>query len=457
MKKYIFLLLSAVVAFCGCEGAKSDASITLVQTSKDEINVSGDGAKVKVGFASALDWYVETPDEWITVTPDKGAAGNALITVQVDKNLETEERTGVVNICSDDLVFPVRVIQKPYEATFEIFEDHKYVSCLGGEVTIRINTDIDFEFSIDADWLKSAESKVASVKEVVLYAEPNPLEEQRSAVVTFQAYGRTCEVTVTQLAAGTEADDWQFASFVHRSLAMRFTATWCGYCPYMGTAFKTAKSQMSGSLELVSLHGGDSNYEFFGTTTLGNRYRISGYPTGIVDGRVSIPNYSSTSTTAEVTVNAIKETIENYPTTAGIACSSSIDGNTLSVDVSLYLKKADSYRLTILLLEDDITGYQNGAGMGYDHDDVARLAVTSISGETIKTDSPSVWTNTYTATLNDKWNKDNLRLLFYVERTYGEHPKVEGVEGAEYGNYGEYYVDNCRAVEVGVAAELEVL
>ena len=142
MKKYIFLLLSAVVAFCGCEGAKSDASITLVQTSKDEINVSGDGAKVKVGFASALDWYVETPDEWITVTPDKGAAGTALITVQVDKNLETEERTGVVNICSDDLVFPVRVIQKPYEATFEIFEDHKYVSCLGGEVTISINTDI---------------------------------------------------------------------------------------------------------------------------------------------------------------------------------------------------------------------------------------------------------------------------------------------------------------------------
>jgi hypothetical protein len=283
------------------------------------------------------------------------------------------------------------------------------------------------------------------------------MEEQRSAVVTFQAYGRTCEVTVTQLAAGTEADDWQFASFVHRSLAMRFTATWCGYCPYMGTAFKTAKSQMSGSLELVSLHGGDSNYEFFGTTTLGNRYRISGYPTGIVDGRVSIPNYSSTATTAEVTVNAIKETIANYPTTAGIACSSSIDGNTLSVDVSLYLKKADSYRLTILLLEDDITGYQNGAGMGYDHDDVARLAVTSISGEAIKTDSPSVWTNTYTATLNDKWNKDNLRLLFFVERTYGEHPKVEGVEGAEYGNYGEYYIDNCRTVEVGVAAELEVL
>jgi hypothetical protein len=208
---------------------------------------------------------------------------------------------------------------------------------------------------------------------------------------------------------------------------------------------------------LVSLHGGDSNYEFFGTTTLGNRYRISGYPTGIVDGRVSIPNYSSTATTAEVTVNAIKETIANYPTTAGIACSSSIDGNTLSVDVSLYLKKADSYRLTILLLEDDITGYQNGAGMGYDHDDVARLAVTSISGEAIKTDSPSVWTNTYTATLNDKRNKDNLRLLFYVERTYGEHPKVEGVEGAEYGNYGEYYIDNCRAVEVGTEAGLELL
>ena len=457
MKKYIILLLSAVVAFCGCEGTKPDASITLIQTSKDEIDVPVDGAKVRLAFVSALEWYAETSDEWLSITPDKGEAGTSYITVQVDKNMGEEKRTGVVNICSDDLVFPVKIIQKPYEATFEVLDNQRYVSGLGGEVTISIKTDVDFEISIDADWLKSAESKAAFVSNVVLYAEPNPIQEQRSATVTFLAYGSTYEATVTQFAAGTEADDWQLASFVHRSLAMRFTATWCGYCPYMGTAFKTAKSQMSGSLELVSLHGGDSNYEFFGTTTLGNRYRISGYPTGIVDGRVSIPNYSSTATTAEVTVNAIKETIANYPTTAGIACSSSIDGNTLSVDVSLYLKKADSYRLTILLLEDDITGYQNGAGMGYDHDDVARLAVTSISGEAIKTDSPSVWTNTYTATLNGKWNKDNLRLLFFVERTYGEHPKVEGVEGAEYGNFGEYYVDNCRAVEVGVAAELEVL
>ena len=457
MKKYIFLLLSAVVAFCGCEGAKSDASITLIQTSKDEVSVSGDGAKVKVAFASALDWYVETADEWLAVTPDKGAAGTAFITVQVNKNMDAEKRTGIVNICSEDVVFPIKIIQEPYEVTFEVLEDQKYVSCLGGEVAIGINTDVEFEFDIDADWLKSAESKAASVKEVLLYAEPNPVEEQRSATVTFQAYGRTCEVTVTQLAAGTEADDWQFASFVHRSLAMRFTATWCGYCPYMGTAFKTAKSQMDGSLELVSLHGSESDYEFAGTATLGSRYRVSSYPTGIVDGRASIPNYSSTATTAEVTVNAIRETIDNYPATAGIACNSFIDGNTLSVDVSLYLKDPASYRLTALLLEDNIKGYQNGAGKDYDHDDVARLAITSISGETIKTDSPSVWTNTYTATLNDKWNKDNLRLLIYVERTYGDYPKVEGVEGAEYGNFGNYYIDNCRAVEVGVAAELEVL
>ena len=45
----------------------------------------------------------------------------------------------------------------------------------------------------------------------------------------------------------------------------------------------------------------------------------------------------------------------------------------------------------------------------------------------------------------------------YVEKTYGDHSKVRGVEGAEYGAFGNYYIDNCRAVEVGTEAGLELL
>lgn len=455
MKKYIFLLLFSVLAFCGCTGSTSDAKITLVQTSKDQVEISGDGGKVKVAFASALDWYVETQDAWLHVTPDKGVAGNGVITVEADKNMDIEKRTGVVNICSEDVVFPVKIIQKPYEATFEMLESEKTVSCLGGNMILKVNADVDYECTIDADWIKAADSKAASVRQHQFNVEPNT-GDQRTAVVSFHYGAMTKTVTVIQRAVGTEADDWQLGEFAHRSLAMRFTADWCGYCPYMATAFKTAKSQMGDRLELVSLHGGESRYEFSGTATLERRFKASSYPTGIVDARVSIPNYSSTATTAAVTVAAAEETINNYPTTVGIACASSIKGNELTVDVSLYIKQADSYKLVMLLLEDDIIGFQNGAGMGYDHDGVARLAITSISGDSIKTEGPEIWSGTYTAELSDKWKKENLRILIYVEKAYGDLPKVETVEGADYGNFGESYIDNCRAVQVGTENGLEL-
>ena len=256
----------------------------MVQTSKDQVEISGDGGKVKVAFASALDWYVETQDAWLHVTPDKGVAGNGVITVEADKNMDIEKRTGVVNICSEDVVFPVKIIQKPYEATFEMLESEKTVSCLGGNMILKVNADVDYECTIDADWIKAADSKAASVRQHQFNVEPNT-GDQRTAVVSFHYGAMTKTVTVIQRAVGTEADDWQLGEFAHRSLAMRFTADWCGYCPYMAVAFKNAKSQMGDRLELVSLHGGKSRYEFSGTATLERRFKASSYPTGIVDAR----------------------------------------------------------------------------------------------------------------------------------------------------------------------------
>ena len=268
----------------------------------------------------------------------------------------------------------------------------------------------------------------------------------------------TCKaVTVKQRAAGTSGDDWKYGQFRHRSLAMRFTATWCGYCPYMGTAFDSAKSQMAGALELVSLHGEESNYVFSGTKTLQSKYRVSSYPTGVVDGRASVPNYNSTATTATVTVGVAEETQQAYPAKTGIAMSSTLDGDELKVDVDLYAKEADSYRLVVLLLEDGIVGYQNGGGNKYTHNDVARLALTSMSGESVRTtEDNQVLRKSYTANITSGWKAENLKVLVYVEKPYGDQTIVSDVDGVTYGKYGDTYIDNCRVAKVGTEAPLEL-
>lgn len=450
------MALLAVV--CGCtEPDGPIAEIALSSTSKDNIELPSDGGSGNVRFTSALEWYVELSDEWLTVSPMNGEAGTARIALNADANETSEIRTAVFNICSGDKKIPITVTQESFIPTFELLETEKEVSSLGGEITVRVKADVDYEFECDADWIKDASTKAPRTREHKFIVDPNPLSEERSAVITFCS-GMLCKAfTVKQRPAGTEADDWKNDAFVHRSLAMRFTATWCGYCPYMGTAFDSAKSQMGSALELVSLHGADSDLEFSGTNELVNRFRVSGFPTGVVDARASIPNYNSTATTASVAVGVAQETQQAYPAKTGIELESSLDGTRLTVDLGLYVKEADSYRVTVLLMEDGIYGYQNGGSNNYEHKDVARLALTSMSGETVRISADNqIWTKTFTADIKSSWKTENLEILVYVEKPYGDQSKVSEVDGAEYRNYGDTYIDNCRVVKVGTEAPLEL-
>lgn len=460
MKKCFIALLAVIASLLGCDGPSGTeilGEIQLSSSSKDVIEIDSDGSTESVRFSSALDWHVECAETWLTIDPMEGGPGPARISFSVDANETQEVRQTVVNICSGTVKFPITVTQEPFIPTFELLDTEKVVSALGGEIKVRVHADVDYEVKIDADWIKDPVSRAPRTREHQFIIEPNPLPEERSAVITFCS-GMICKAfSVTQRPAGTEADDWKKDAFVHRSLAMRFTATWCGYCPNMGSAFDLAKSQMSGSLELVSLHGGGSDYEFYGTDDLANRFRVAGFPTGVIDSRASITNFPSSSTTASVAMEVAQETQNAYPSKTGIALNSSLDGTSLTVDLSLYVKEADSYHVTVLLLEDGIVGYQNGGGNSYVHNDVARLALTSMSGESVRiAEDYQIWTSTYSATVNSKWNADNLKVLVYVEKPYGDQPEQAEVSKAKYGKYGDTYIDNCRVAKVGAESPLEL-
>lgn len=463
MKKITIVLIAILSVFSACTpitGGEEDGpvgQIELASSSKDNIQLPSDGGSGSLRFTSSLNWTIECSEGWVKINPIEGEAGMARVTISADANDTPQTRTAVVNICSGVTKFPITVSQDSFIPTFELLDTEKEVSSRGGEIIVRVRADVDYEFHCEADWISDASTRAPRTREHKFVVEPNTSAEERTAMITFCA-DQTCKAfTVKQRPAGTEADDWKNDAFVHRSLAMRFTATWCGYCPYMGTAFDSAKSQMGSALELVSLHGDESDLEFSGTNELINRFRVSGFPTGVVDARASIPNYSSTATTASVAVGVAQETQQAYPAKTGIELESSLDGTRLTVDLGLYVKEADSYRVTVLLLEDGIYGYQNGGSNNYEHKDVARLALTSMSGETVRiSEDNQIWTKTYTADIKSSWKAENLKILVYVEKPYGDQSKVSEVDGAEYRNYGDTYIDNCRVVKVGTEAPLEL-
>ena len=240
-------------------------------------------------------------------------------------------------------------------------------------------------------------------------------------------------------------------------MAMRFTADWCGYCPYMATAFNSAKDQLNGGLEIVSIHTDGSSYDFSDANTLTKRFGVSSLPSGVIDFRAKVTNQSQTEITASHAVAVAQETKESYPVTTGISVSSTLSGDQLTVDLDLYIKEADTYRVVVLLLEDGIVGYQNNGGDNYVHDDVARLALTSMNGDKVVASADyQIVSRTYEGTVKSAWSKDDLELLVYVEKPYGAREKVEGVSAATYKDFGDTYIDNCRIVKVGTDAHLEL-
>lgn len=175
--------------------------------------------------------------------------------VKAEANTSGGTRRAEFSVCSGDQSLQFHVIQDHFEMIFEVPETEMHVSASGGILPIPINTNQSFKVVCGQEWIVPSPSKGKRPEYVVVAVEPNLTVASRTSEIVISCDIADVTVTVTQDAAEGALAQWTEKSFASRSLAMRFTATWCGYCPMMGKAFDTAKGQMNGALELVSLHG----------------------------------------------------------------------------------------------------------------------------------------------------------------------------------------------------------
>jgi hypothetical protein len=394
----IILLLTTVFALTSCDpSANKSAEDPIMELPQNTFRVDAEGGLLEIQLYTNQEYHFEIIEEWISEVSFVSDDMIKTHKLKVQPNTVQEERSGTVTVCTDLQCIPIIIYQKGAEEN----------GSGGGEEPGNQGGEDD------------------------IYPE-----------------GLTGPVTSA----------WTAKSFAHRSLGIRVTADWCGACPYLASSFEAARELMPDKYEVVSLHA-SGGLSFAGTNYITYSYNITGYPTGIVDGRAKIPNYTSSSLVANIIKYVVEETEASYPTTSAIAMNSSLNGSDLSVDLSLYLKKADDYKVTVLLLEDNIIGYQNGGGSNYDHDHVAILSLSSYTGDEVSTESDNmIWSKTYTATVPQGADHDNLKLLVFVQKPYGTQQRVESTYYGEYDDFIDYtyYIDNCRVVKIGTYAGLEL-
>lgn len=242
-----------------------------------------------------------------------------------------------------------------------------------------------------------------------------------------------------------DPEDWAGKEFWHKSLAMKFTATWCAPCATMASSFEKAMTLYPNKIEEINIHN-DTDFPFDSYSGIASIFKVNSFPSVFVDLRKRVYNNDNA---PSLLVEAVKETESNYPTKTGISFTSTVTGNTLDLNMKLYIKEKGDYKVTAVLLEDGLVAAQNGAGNNFVHNHTARKAISDITGDVFSTtaNNKTVEKN-YSVTLPSSYNKDNLRILVYVLKQYGSQTIIRTAD------YGDYYVDNATSAAIGTTKDL---
>ena len=233
------------------------------------------------------------------------------------------------------------------------------------------------------------------------------------------------------------------SNFTKKVIIEEFTGAWCGYCPDGAYRLDNLINSNANNIIGVSTHSGDA-MEVSQTSFLESTYQNIGYPSGMVD-RVSYDGYVTLNRGywEYFSTNQLSKVVS-----CGLAIKSEVKGNTATVDVHAGFSSSHSgdFRLTVYLIEDEVTGVGNGFDqmnfydtdsyspffdlgnpiIGYEHNHTLREVLSEPLGDPI--DSSELITggeqvNTYEVDISS-YNHDNLSIIAFINfvgPTYLEH------------------------------------
>ncbi|HIZ85652.1 MAG TPA: Omp28-related outer membrane protein [Candidatus Coprenecus stercoravium] len=472
---FLALMLSASVA---CE---ENTPVVKPAEGTTVVLASGQDASSEINAEFEGPWKVSAEYNWFTVSPASGEAGPAVLTVTATAaNTEARERTAAFKTNDGVTETTYYVVQEGAPAIEA--DTLKYVAAEGDTVTVSFGTNLDVTAESDAEWL--------TVDDDILYGEPETLEDgrtvskyrtasltfvveeneggRRSAHITL-AGGDDVKVTirVEQVAAGEalpEPDpdpdpdpqppvsgDVDFSKdFLRRSLVMKFTGTWCPNCPAMSTAIDYALEDDPEHIVAMSLYneqGASNGFQFPDVNYFVSLFSVPSYPDGAINYYGKIGNAGGQINTATAIVLVAREAVSSLPSNTAIAGSASVSGGKVDVNLDIYSKDAGNYTLNVFLVENGIVAYQAGSGGGdnYEHNHVARQALTGTAGEKLSLGAESVHKFSKSFALpSSVIDEANLEIVAYLTYQGSFQTSVARVTDVNTG----LIVDNVTAIPV---------
>jgi len=218
IKHIIPILLTAAVSLVAFSCAKPEENNDKKDDGKKpevvegKITVSDDALSVGLAFAAqpepidlefaaTLDWTAKATENWLTITPASGKAGDKIkVTVTATENTEPDSRTASVVFTCDKSTVTVPVVQLQKNAMV-LAPATIEVPAEGLSHEIKIMSNVAIEATPDVDWITVAETKALTEKAFTVVVAANETYDERTGHVEFESAAGSETITFVQAGA----------------------------------------------------------------------------------------------------------------------------------------------------------------------------------------------------------------------------------------------------------------
>lgn len=194
----LFILLLSVVCSCkddNNEPTPPEPSPEITIPSSENLNpvLSQEGGTVSISFTTTSDWtasLVNTRAEsWITVTPPSGSKGKNEITITTTANETYDERNATIVLKCGTVSKNIVVTQKQKDA-LTVTSSKYEVDSKGGNISVEVKANINFEIEVKADWIKqvkSSNTRALTTSNLNFTIEPNETGDKREGEIIIKS------------------------------------------------------------------------------------------------------------------------------------------------------------------------------------------------------------------------------------------------------------------------------
>ena len=300
----------------------------------NSISVPNEVTTVQTSLEFDSDWTLENRASWFVVTPMRGSAGTANLTISIlETNSGLKERAGnfAVTVNGTETLYYVFQDGTP---GFSISPDSYTVTSTEQTFAFPVEGNVKYEAVPDVDWLTVTGIQYDST----LLEDNHTYSKYMTSVVNLSIQGNDGEIreghitltgedgvttaTITVEQIGSLVADYS-RTFVRRSLAIRFTSTGCVNCPTMNQALEEAERNVADHIIPMNMHtfalNGNTSLAYSNCNAFIAMFGVASYPRGFVNYYGEIANNTNPTIMTDEFSGLAEEAVRELPSNTVIA------------------------------------------------------------------------------------------------------------------------------------------